>query len=312
MLIRLLKRFFLSLASGIGWAIALGFAISLCAHIVAEITRPVINSHFEKYVKFDTNPNASRNQPVLVIPVKGMTGIGANGADVLSAHLQMVRKMHNKTPFKAIVLDIDSPGGSAVHTITVFHMLKELRKELMLPIYAYIDGLCASGGYYMACSADKIWATRASLIGSVGVVAQYPNYVGLMEKLGLKMYHLYQGHQKVAMSPYKPVDPQDLHESQERIAGLYEQFLDDVTQNRPIERTALKKYGARVYLAEKALERGYIDHMVTSTKEFVQALRATHGKTLSFWYFEDITQSAILARMMTFITTFLHSGDYFL
>lgn len=163
---------------------------------------------------------------------------------------------------KAIYLHINSPGGAATDAHDIYTKLVEYKEKYKVPIYAYVDGMCASGGMMIACAADKILSSPIGIIGSVGVIMG-PNFnvAGLMEKYGVKQLTLTRGKDKDMLSPYREWKPGEDQSLQDIIAYDYNIFVNLVTKARTrLSRTKLvNDYGAQVFDPAKAEEYGYID-----------------------------------------------------
>jgi protease-4 len=178
---------------------------------------------------------------------------------------------------KAVLLHINSPGGTAMDSENIYNLLLEYKSRFKVPVYAYVDGLCASGGMMVACAADKIYATNSSVIGSVGVISNFFNVAQLMEKVGVQSLVLTEGKGKDALWPFRPWQPGEDKNILQVMDYLYNNFLDIVTKARPkLSRSALvDTLGAQVYVAPAALELGYIDVVAdtcaTALHDLVQA-----------------------------------------
>ncbi len=163
---------------------------------------------------------------------------------------------------KAILLNINTPGGTVDDSDGIYRLLMDYKKKYQVPVYAYIDGLCASGGMYIASAADKIFASPSSVIGSVGVILGPAfNFSGLMDKYGVQSLTLTQGKDKDMLNPFRPWQPNEDDCLRNITAALYDRFLTIVTAGRPnLNRDKLvNEYGAQVFVGKQALENGYID-----------------------------------------------------
>lgn len=181
---------------------------------------------------------------------------------------------------KGILLYIDSPGGTVTDGDDIYRALLAYKKKYQVPIYAYVDGLCASGGMYIACASDKIFATPVSTIGSVGVVlGPLFNFSQAMDKLGVQSLTLTQGKDKDMLNPFRPWVPGEDQSERAIMAALYERFVDIVTTARPqIDKRALiETYGAQVYIADQAQKLGYIDNGNSTYEEALSELVKVAG-----------------------------------
>lgn len=167
---------------------------------------------------------------------------------------------HNRV--KAVLLCIDSPGGTVTDSVAIYQSLKAYKEKFKVPIYAFVDGMCASGGMYIACAADKIFASSSSVIGSVGVLLGPTfNFSGLMDRYGVQSLTITQGKDKDMLNPFRPWQPGEDSSLRNITSLLYDQFVSIVTTSRPrIEREKLiNAYGAQIYVSEEAQNLGYID-----------------------------------------------------
>lgn len=165
---------------------------------------------------------------------------------------------------KAIMLVINSPGGSPVQAGYVYDEIKRLR--VLHPdkkLYAVIAELGASGGYYIAAAADEIYADKASLVGSIGVTASSFGFVDLMEKVGVKRRHFTSGEHKAFLDPFSPEKPREAAFWQEVLDVTHQQFIKVVREGRG-ERIKdgeknEKLYSGLIWNGEQALTLGLID-----------------------------------------------------
>jgi protease IV len=163
---------------------------------------------------------------------------------------------------KAILLSINSPGGTVIDSDNIYRYIKAYKDQYKVPVHAFIDGICASGSYYTAVAADKIHATNASLIGSVGVVTgPFFNAVGLLEKIGVDPLMIYAGKGKTDLSPFRKWEPNEQKNMQDIVNHYYNSFLNIVTSERPdlSKEKLMKDFGAEVFPAQDAAKMGYID-----------------------------------------------------
>ena len=181
---------------------------------------------------------------------------------------------------KAILLHINTPGGAAVDSDDIYLMLKEYKERYKVPVYAYVDGLCASGGMYIACSADQIYASPSSAIGSVGVVyGPFFNIYGTMGKLGIEARTLTEGLDKDALNPTRPWKEGEDQWIKDLLAFTYNRFVTIVTEARPRinKEQLLHVLGAKMFDCVEAQKLGYIDvAMATRDQALTALLEAAH------------------------------------
>jgi protease-4 len=162
---------------------------------------------------------------------------------------------------KALLLRIDSPGGSATASDVAYHEILRFKQETNLPILAQIMGMAASGGYYVAMASDEIRAHPTSITGSIGVIYTGVSVAGLMEKLGIYDQTLTSGPYKSAGSPLQRMTPEQRTQLQSIIDELHARFVSIVDRGRPgLELAQVKKLAdGRIYSANQALEAGLVD-----------------------------------------------------
>lgn len=176
---------------------------------------------------------------------------------------------------KGILLHFNTPGGTVVDSDAIYRMIIEYKKQYNVPVYGYAEGLCASGGMYIAATADKMFAGPASAIGSVGVrMGPFFNIYDLMGKVGLKAKTLTEGLDKDMLNPTRPWKEGEDASIQAVMSFMYEQFVDIVTTGRPgVSKSLLiQEYGAQVFDCVKAEKIGYIDVAMASRNDTLKAL----------------------------------------
>jgi protease-4 len=182
---------------------------------------------------------------------------------------------------KGIFLHINSPGGGVIDSDVIYRELEEYKKRYNVPIFAFIDGICASGGYYIASVADKIYASDVSIIGSVGVLAWPPfvNISSILEKFGVESLTLYAGKGKDELNPLRPWKPGEQESYQKLINYYYDRFVQVVLERRPNlnEEKLVKTYGADVFPAPHAADLGYIDSSGYTRSKALKELALASG-----------------------------------
>jgi len=132
-----------------------------------------------------------------------------------------------------IVLRINSPGGSPVQAGIINDEIHRLRaKYPQVPLYAVVEDVCASGGYYVAVAADKIFVDKASIVGSIGVLMDGFGFVGTMDKLGVERRLLTAGENKGFLDPFSPQNAGHKVHAQEMLGEIHQQFIDVVRKGR--------------------------------------------------------------------------------
>lgn len=181
---------------------------------------------------------------------------------------------------KGILLYVNTPGGTVSDSNAIYHLIQSYKEMYKVPVYAFVDGICASGGMYISCAADQILATQSSIVGSVGVrLGPTFNVSEAMEKIGVQSLTLTEGKNKDALNPFRPWKPGEDEEIKTILASEYDHFVDVVTDNRKsLDKDRLvNEYGANIFSAEKAQEFGYIDNGNANYDQALTALATAAG-----------------------------------
>ncbi|MFA5109774.1 MAG: signal peptide peptidase SppA [Desulfobaccales bacterium] len=163
---------------------------------------------------------------------------------------------------KAVVVKINSPGGTVSAADVILHELKSFKATKGVPVVVCLQGLAASGGYYIAQAGDTIIAYPTCITGSIGVIAMKFNLRGLMDKVGVDDDVVKSGQWKDFWSPFRPATPQEKEMMQHIIDDFYRSFVDVVAQGRKLSlKQALKVADGRIYTASQARDLGLVDQL---------------------------------------------------
>lgn len=198
---------------------------------------------------------------VALIPLEGV--ITGNGADMLGQAtissqdiVQFIKDAEENPQIKAIVLEINSPGGSAVASDEIATAVKNVEK----PVVALIREVGASGGYWVASAADHIIANRMSITGSIGVISSYLEFSGLMEKYGVGYERLVSGERKDIGIPYKKLSDEEKQLFQKKLDRIHQFFIEEIAANRQMEQQEVEKIATgEFFLGVEALSLGLVD-----------------------------------------------------
>ncbi|GJQ26046.1 MAG: signal peptide peptidase SppA [Phycisphaerae bacterium] len=192
-------------------------------------------------------------------------GLFSEGEHPVSFLVEKLQAAAKDDRVKAIVLRINSPGGSVTASDTMYEELLAFRKKTGKPVIAYFQDVSASGAYYLSCAADEIIAQRTSVTGSIGVIMQMMDVSGTLGKIGVVTDAITSGAFKDAGSPLRKMKPEERKVFQDLVDGFYNQFVDIVAAGRPklTREQIVKLADGRVYNAQQALEAGLIDRIGT-------------------------------------------------
>lgn len=166
-----------------------------------------------------------------LIELKGVIAADSKAsADKIIGALQQAYKDKNT---QGVVLRINSPGGSPVQAGYINDEIRRLRaKHKDIPFYVVVQDVCASGGYYVAAAADKIFVDKASIVGSIGVLMDGFGFTGVMDKLGVERRLITAGQNKGFLDPFSPANPEQQKLAGEMVAEIHQQFIKVVKEGR--------------------------------------------------------------------------------
>lgn len=174
---------------------------------------------------------------------------------------EVLEKARQDKKIKAILLKINSPGGTVTASDIIYHELKTFKKETGIPIIVTMMDLATSGGYYIALAGDKIMAHPTTTTGNIGVLMMKFSVRGLMDKLGVEEVTIKSADKKDILSIFAELTPENQAILQNIIDTLYLRFIDTIAESRPdIPRGKIKKIAdGRIYSAQQALKLKLID-----------------------------------------------------
>lgn len=185
----------------------------------------------------------------------------------------------------AILLLIDSPGGTVNESDETYLALMDYKEETGRPVYAYCGDYCASGGYYIASAADEIVADRNSFVGSIGVICgQFVDATGLLEKLGIDITTVHSGANKLMGSSYESPTEEQIAIYQTICDEIYDRFVGIVAESRGMSDADVRTLAdGRIYSARQSLDNGLIDGIM-SLEDFEEELREDLGDDITFYH----------------------------
>ena len=182
-------------------------------------------------VTLSTSNNVNySNDHVAVIQVNGMiSSAGPVNSELILPHIQRAIKNNNCI---GIILKINSPGGSATQSKIIFDEINKMRAASDKKIYAVIEDVGASGGYYIAASAEKIFSSSSSIVGSIGVRLDSFNIKRLMDKLGIESQILSSGQDKTILDPFSELTDEHRSHLENLLSDIHNQFISDIILSR--------------------------------------------------------------------------------
>lgn len=255
-----------------GWIDAIISPASILEEIRKEDPSAII-TEFQDAVGRLPIPGKKKSQIALIPAVGGIIdGKGSDRglpnpfedryqvADISTINaIRAVREQSKK--YRAALLFVDSPGGSATASENILNELRKLSSKL--PVYAYFHSVAGSGGYYIAMASKKIFAERTTITASIGVLTVKLIRQKLIEEQKIKPYVFTRGAHADIQSPERPWNEEEIQIVQNQIENIYEIFLEHVSRNRGIEKEELHKNAqGKVFIAPQAMERNLVDEIL--------------------------------------------------
>ncbi|MEQ0561406.1 S49 family peptidase [Amycolatopsis sp. NEAU-NG30] len=184
----------------------------------------------------------------------------ARGAINLGAVESALTRAFGHERLKAVALLVNSPGGAPTQSGLVAERIRQLADEKKVPVLAFCEDVAASGGYWLACAADEIYAHRTSMVGSIGVISGGFGFTGLLERFGIERRLHTAGANKSRLDPFSPEKPEDVEWLKKMHTQLHELFVNWVKErrgNRLADSDDL--FTGDVWLGAKAVELGLVD-----------------------------------------------------
>ncbi len=177
--------------------------------------------------------------------------------------VRLLKRYRENINVRAIVFRIESPGGGVAASQEIYEEVKKTRKSGK-PVVVSMGAVAASGGYYVACGADKIVANPGSITGSIGVISQFMHFNELLDKIGIDATTIKSGKLKDSGSPFRPMNAEDKKYFQDMIDDVHDQFISAVAEERKLKKEVVRKLAdGRVFTGRKAYELHLIDTLGT-------------------------------------------------
>ena len=198
----------------------------------------------------------SKTHSVAVVEMEGAIGPRIKVVE----YVKLFRHLEESESVRAVVLDIDSPGGSAPGSNYLYLAVKSLTAKK--PVIAFIRGIGASGAYMLACPATKIVAIPSAIIGSIGVISMRPMVYEALERIGVQMTVTKSDRLKDMGSMFREATEEERKKEQDLVDDLYDQFLEIVAEGRGMDKTRAKELATgEVFTARRCVDLGLVDEL---------------------------------------------------
>ncbi len=244
-------------------AVTLALAVLTgCSVVSIDLTPPV------RPLKESTLEGKGRDK-ILVVELAGVlaeepifTFESKPAVPLLARVREEFEKAADDDHVKALVLRINSPGGTVTASDILYHEIKRFKARRKIPVVAAVMDVAASGGYYAALAADRIVVHPTSITGSIGVLMLTVNSSGLLEKIGVNASYITSGPRKDMGSPFRALTPDERAIFQEVIDRLYGRFIALIVRERRLDEARVRSFAdGRIYTAGEALNLGLVDQI---------------------------------------------------
>ena len=202
-----------------------------------------------------------KNDPtVSVVRMSGMIASGGRGALNDQSLAPALEKAFAKGKPDAVALVINSPGGSPVQSSLIGARIRRLADEKSIPVYAFVEDVAASGGYWLAAAADEIYADESSVLGSIGVISSGFGAHVLLARQGVERRVYTAGKSKSMLDPFRPENPEDVDRLKTLLSDIHDNFIAHVKERRGEKLDQTRDlFTGEIWLARKAIDAGLID-----------------------------------------------------
>jgi protease IV len=273
------------LGAGLVFSVLLNLGLMASLALTGEAIATRQNQPVDEFPYFEEQWSYGDGETVVArIPLQGPimreapTGFLMPGEDPVELVLQQIRAARKDEAIRAILLEVDSPGGAVTPTDEIYHALRlfrESREDRRVMVFS--RDVIASGAYYAAMAGDWLMVEPTSLVGSIGVLIQTLNWHELTDRLGVSDTTIKSGENKDILNPFRPVSTEETDILQDVVDALHGRFVDIVKEGRGFDdETIAQLADGRVYMADKALrvnlvdEIGYFDDAVQRLAEMLE------------------------------------------
>src|SRR6266852_9084238 len=194
-----------------------------------------------------------------MVELSGLIAPGTDAsAEKINTALQAAFKDKNT---QGVIVRINSPGGSPVQAQTIYDEMRRLRQKYPdIPLYAVVEDICASGGYFVAVGADRIYVSKSSIVGSIGVLMNGFGFTGLMDKVGVERRLITSGENKAMLDPFSPLDEKHREYAKQLMEEIHRQFIGVVREGRGKRlKETPDMFSGLIWSGEKSVELGLAD-----------------------------------------------------
>ena len=226
-------------------------------------------------------------QTVAILRLEGVIGKAGSMKSglTLSSLNKLIEKMFEIDRLAGVCLSINSPGGSPVQSELIASRIRNLAKEKEVPVYSFVEDVAASGGYWLACAGDKIYVSRSSIIGSIGVISSGFGFQNALEKLGIERRVYTQGKTKSVLDPFQEAKESDIKIIKKIQQEIHEHFIDTVKTCRAGRLTQSDDilFNGEFWTGQRAVDYGLAD----GVDEMYSFIQEQYGENVKIEHIEQ-------------------------
>ncbi len=244
-------------------------------------------------VDFLTLAKFRKQKPLVAVlrlqGVIGKVGMGRNGLTLETLN-ESIEATFNKPKLMAVCLIINSPGGSPVQSEFIAARIINLAKEKSVPVYSFVEDVAASGGYWLACIGDEIYASKSSIIGSIGVISSGFGMQEAIKKIGIERRIITQGNNKSVLDPFMPIKNSDIKIITELQKEAHANFIDFIKSRRKnkLKQSDEVLFNGEFWAGNVAKDFGLIDGIDNMhnflEKKFGKEVKIEYIKAKESWF----------------------------
>lgn len=244
-----------------------------------------------------------KSPPVVsVIRLQGVIASGGRGQSLNDAGLaRTIERAFTKGKPAAVALAINSPGGSPVQSSLIGTRIRRLSEDKNIPVFAFVEDVAASGGYWLASAADEIWVDPSSVVGSIGVISAQFGFHELIQNYGVERRVYTAGKSKSTLDPFQPEKPADVKKLKLVLEQLHQNFITQIKSRRGAKLSDAKDlFSGEFWVGQTGVDLGLADgigHLVPKMKERfgddVRLVTYSQKRTLFSRFGAQVVQDAI-------------------
>ena len=254
--------------------------VSVGFRFISSFTSMLLSNTFEVVDEVEEYiiEDGSSTEKIVVLNLEGVIQ-DLGGGGLFSAgydhreFLQKIEKAGEDPNVKGLILQVDSPGGGVTESAEIHKKLIELQEEYDIPYYVSMGDMAASGGYYVAAPADKIFALPTTITGSIGVIMESMNFAGLAEDFGITFNTIKSGKHKDIMSANREMTDEEKEILQDIVDEMYDEFVQIIVDGRGMDEAYVRDIAdGRIYSGNQAVENELVDE-IGDLEEVIEAFK---------------------------------------